>query len=340
METLYKKQIDFIGYLQRLLQEGDFSSTYKFAFLHAIADICIEKHVPENAQLKISFDEIVDKLITLYWQHAKPFFAENAGGHQGGILLQNSGKQAKIISDILALQSNGAKNLSQAKSSEYWSKIYSNTMRTLKDGPLWRLQILSKREDCYLFPHVKNRKFIVLNVGIAACFRQFHDLVVQFARQGWIEKVSKIQENQTVIGKAGELSDFLFSTTRNSLKSAYTLFKEIQNNQCFYCCKNLKENAEVDHFIPFAKYNNDLGHNFVLAHKSCNNNKSSYLAAPQHKENWIEQNLVINEKLIVQELATNFICDSKRSKRVADWAYNIANTNNNRFWLATKDIFV
>lgn len=340
MEALYKHQIDFISYLQRLLQEGDFSSTYKFAFLHALADICIEKDVPSNGQLRISFDEIVDKLILLYWQHAKPFFPETEQQLHGGILLQNSGKQAKIIADIIELQNNGARNLSQAKSSPFWPQIHRNTMRTLKEGPLWRLQILSKQEECYLFPHIKNRPYIELNAGIADCFRLFHDLVVQFSRQGWIEKVSKIQENQQVIGRAGELSDFLFGTSRSSLKSASELFKEIQNGNCFYCNKPLKGTAEVDHFIPFTKYNNDLGHNFVLAHKACNNNKRDYLAAPEHRENWQEQNLVLNEKLITSELTNHFTCDAERAEHVANWAYGIAEKNGSKYWLATRDIFV
>ena len=51
MEALYKHQIDFISYMQRLLQEGDFSSTYKFGFLHALADICIEKDIPNKNQI-------------------------------------------------------------------------------------------------------------------------------------------------------------------------------------------------------------------------------------------------------------------------------------------------
>lgn len=340
METLYKHQIDFISYMQRLLQEGDFSSTYKFAFLHALADICIEKDVPKNGSLLISYDEIVEKLILLYWQHAKPFFPETEHQLQGGILLQNSGRQAKIIADIGALQSSGANNLSQAKSSPLWPQIFRNTLRTLKEGPLWRLQILSKQEECYLFPHIKNRSYIELNPGIADCFRMFHDLVVQFSRQGWIEKVSKIQENQQVIGRAGELSDFLFGTSRASLKSASHLLKDIQKGTCFYCRKPLKNNAEVDHFIPFTKYNNDLGHNFVLAHKACNNNKRDYLAAPQHKENWQEQNLVINEKVIREELTNYFTCDANRAAHVANWAYGIAEKSGSKYWLAAKDVFV
>ncbi|MFW8591269.1 HNH endonuclease [Glaciecola sp. 2405UD65-10] len=340
MEALYKHQIDFISYMQRLLQEGDFSSTYKFAFLHALADICIEKDVPNNGRLMISLNEIVEKLILLYWQHAKPFFSETGPQQQGGILLQNSGKQAKIIADICELQRSGANNLNQAKSSPLWPQIYRNTMRTLKEGPLWRLQVLSKVEECYLFLHIKNRPYIELNTGIADCFRMFHDLVVQFSRQGWIEKVSKIQENQQVIGRAGELSDFLFGTSRVSLKSASNLLKDIQKGNCFYCKKPLKGNAEVDHFIPFTKYNNDLGHNFVLAHKACNNNKRDYLAAPEHKTKWQEQNLVVNDKLITNELGTYFTCDAQRASHVADWAYHIAEKNGSKYWLASKDVFV
>ena len=140
MEAHYKHQIEFITYMQRLLQEGDFSSTYKFAFLHSLADICIEKDVPANSQLVISFDEIVEKLILLYWQHAKPFFPESSQQLQGGILLQNSGKQAKIIADIIELQNNGARNINQAKSSPFWPQIHRNPMRTLKAGPLCHRQ--------------------------------------------------------------------------------------------------------------------------------------------------------------------------------------------------------
>ena len=38
----YKGQVDFLLNIQRLLNEGKFVSTYKFALLMAIADLCIE----------------------------------------------------------------------------------------------------------------------------------------------------------------------------------------------------------------------------------------------------------------------------------------------------------
>jgi len=237
MEALYKKQIDFIGYLQHLLQEGDFTATYKFALLHAIADICIEKQVTVNGKLKINYGELVDKFIMLYWQHSKPFYATEVSNTSSGILLQNSGRQAKIILDVMKLQHEGVRNLSQAKTSKLWKGIYRNTLKTLKDGPLWRLQILSKQDDCFLYPHTKSKDidFIELNVGIADSFSYFHDIVVKFARQGWIDKISKIPVNQKIVGKAGELSDFLFETSRSTLKPAADFLNDIQMGSCFYC---------------------------------------------------------------------------------------------------------
>ncbi len=337
MEALYKNQINFISYLQRLMQEGNFASTYKFAFLHAIADICIEKNITNNEQLIIPFDDIVDKLITLYWQHAKPFSAETTVPLAGGILLQNAGKQATIISDIASLQLKGIKNLSQAKESALWSNIYKNTLKTLKEGPLWRLQVLSKQDNCFLFPHTKGRNYIELNKGIAGCFRQFHDLVVQLTRQGWVNKIAKIPNNQTVVGRAGELNDFLFGDNRNSITQAVDVLKEIQQGECFYCHKPIKSNPEVDHFIPFSKYSNDLAHNFVLAHKSCNGSKSDYLAALPHRDNWESQNLVNHKSTITNELSPYFTCDPQRTNYVTNWAYQIADNNGSKFWLSPKE---
>lgn len=347
MDPTYKQQVDFIAYLQRLLQEGDFSSTYKFAFLHALADICIEKEMADDAATqRIELDVIVYKLIDLYWRQAMPFDSTKYHQSRGGILLQNSGKQAKIIADIIALQDCGVKQFNYTKDAaakeieKLKDQVFSNTKQTLKQGPLWRLQILSKEEDCYLFPHVKNRDYIELRSGIAACFRKYYHLVTHFARQGWINKISKIRENQRVIGKVSELNDFLFGTSRQSLKSVSDLFEDIQKGNCFYCGKPLKSQSEVDHFIPFSRYNNDLAHNFVLAHKACNNNKRDYLAAPKHKENWLEQNIVVHNKQITDELSSSFTCDPEKSISVANWAYDIAEKNGSKFWLSCKNKFV
>jgi len=142
--------------------------------------------------------------------------------------------------------------------------------------------------------------------------------------------------NHAVIGGQGNLSEFLFGSDRNSIIKARPVLLDIQKGRCFYCNKPMKEVGEVDHFIPWARYPNDLGHNFVLAHSKCNNAKSDHLAAEQHKERWFEQNIIQNTKTITTELASYFVCESGRSEAIATWAYQLAIQNQSPLWLKGK----
>lgn len=333
------KQIDFIAYIQRLLVEGDFSATYKYALLHALADICIEKPMKDNpnARLEIRFSDIVEKFISLYWQHALPFTA--GGQHQSDDLLkQNAGKQAKIITELHECHNSNISNINQLKRSPRWPALYRDTLKTLKDGPLWRLQILEKTEQCFLYPHDKSKNSITLNPGIGYCFRRFYDLVVHLARNAWLAKIQSIPANNSVLGAQTHLNDFLFGVDRQTITKARPLLEQIQQGKCFYCQKPLNGRTDVDHFIPFAKYANDLGHNFVAAHSACNNSKRDYLGALVHRDRWYEQNIIVHSQTITDELNKYFNCDLQRSEAVTSWAYQVAAKNNAQLWVE-KGVF-
>lgn len=333
-----QQQLDFIAYIQRMLVEGDFSATYKFALLHAIADVCVEQPLlSDQSELVIELPTLADKLITLYWHHAMPFPSEHTG--ESALLLQNTGAQSKVISVLFECQQNNIRNLRQLKQSSFYKPTFNAAMATLKSGPLWRLQILAKQEECFLYPHTKNTKFITLNAGIASCFRRFYDLIVYLAKNAWLQKIQSIKHNQALIGPQSQLHDFLFGFDRNALTKAKPVLVELQSNSCFYCQKPMKNDIEVDHFIPFARYANDLGHNFVAAHRTCNNNKRDFLAAQQHRERWQNQNLVVNSQIISNELSAYFHCDADKSLAVSNWAYQVAQANNAKLWLGNKDHF-
>ena len=330
------KQIDFIAYIQRMLVEGDFTATYKYALLHALADICIEKPlvVEQNQELKICFNEIAEKFIGLYWQHSLPFMNSAKGSGESALLRQNAGKQSAIITELYECHSQNINTITQLKRSEYWPKLLKSTMVTLKNGPLWRLQILAKQEQCFLYRHNKKQNYITLNKGISYCFRRFYDLVVHLSRHAWIQKIQSYPANSALLGKQTQLDDFLFGVDRQVITKARPILEEIQHGKCFYCQKPLNNKTEVDHFIPFAKYSNDLGHNFVAAHRSCNNSKRDNLGAVIYRDRWHEQNIIQHSKLIDTELSPYFSCDAPRSEAVTSWAYQIAVKNNARFWLA------
>jgi hypothetical protein len=152
--------------------------------------------------------------------------------------------------------------------------------------------------------------------------------------------VCDFPKNHAVIGGQGNLSEFLFGSDRNSIIKARPLLLDIQKGQCFYCNKPFKGEGDykavVDHFIPWTRYPNDLGHNFVLAHSKCNNAKRDHLAAEQHKDRWFEQNIINNGILITTELANYFVCESGRSEAITTWAYQLATQNRSPLWLQAK----
>ena len=338
MISAMQQQLDFIAYIQRMLVEGDFSATYKFALLHAIADVCVEQPLlSEQSELVIELPTLADKLITLYWHHAMPFSSEHTG--ESALLKQNTGAQSKVISVLFECQQNNIRNFRQLKHSPFYKPTFNAAMATLKSGPLWRLQILAKQEECFLYPHTNSTQFITLNAGIASCFRRFYDLVVYLAKNAWLQKIQSIKHNQALIGPQSQLQEFLFGVDRNALTKAKPVLVELQSNTCFYCQKPMKNDVEVDHFIPFARYANDLGHNFVAAHRKCNNNKRDFLAAQQHRERWQNQNLVVNSQTISNELSAYFHCDADKSLAVSNWAYQVAQANSAKLWIANKDYF-
>jgi 5-methylcytosine-specific restriction endonuclease McrA len=78
-------------------------------------------------------------------------------------------------------------------------------------------------------------------------------------------------------------------------RAAFDIYKpvliEYQSGGCLYCQRPLKDKADIDHFILWSHNAVDLGHNFVLAHSSCNTQKSDRLAAVVHLVRWCERNI-------------------------------------------------
>jgi 5-methylcytosine-specific restriction endonuclease McrA len=108
----------------------------------------------------------------------------------------------------------------------------------------------------------------------------------------------------------------LFGTDRACLAVARPVLREIQPDTCFYCQGPLQNAGGVDHFIPWARYPRDLGHNFVLAHKACNNDKRDLLAATSHLAKWRDRNAG-HSVTPVNELGGHFVCDEATMLRVA-----------------------
>ena len=73
MKPSPEAQLVFLSKLQRLFAEGDFTATYKFVLLIALADLAVELGDDSGEALELGHRGIAAKFIELYWQQSAPY---------------------------------------------------------------------------------------------------------------------------------------------------------------------------------------------------------------------------------------------------------------------------
>jgi 5-methylcytosine-specific restriction endonuclease McrA len=324
-------QLAFLSKLQRLFAEGDFTATYKFALLIALSDLAVELGSDDGAELPLSIQQIADRFVQLYWRHALPY-GTGRPDTQVGVLVQNLGVQAAVLSSIAAFRaSSGATTLTQARTMPTYKALVTKVAGVVSAQPLTYLQNFGGVTDPFLYERT-GPGVIQLKPNVAYCLRRFHPLVQQLARTHWVEHVKTNRRNHSILGDAGDLEDFLFGISRQSLAIIGTGLRKLEGMRCFYCGQSMQA-ADVDHFIPFALYPRDLVHNFVLAHPSCNRSKSDSLASKTHLDRWLQRLTKQSTQLSEIGASAGVAVDGRTLHRVAAWGYANAQAAGGRAWI-------
>jgi len=325
-------QLVFLGKLQRLFTESDFTATYKFALLTALADLAVELGADDGEELVLSIRQIAERFIQLYWRQALPYGTGRANTSPG-ILVQNNGAQAAVVSAIAAFRTrHGAATPQLARTLPEYPALLAAVAQTVSAQPLNYLQNFGGLSDAFLYERASAGQ-VRLKPGVAYCLRRFQPLVQQLTRSHWVEHIKRNRRNAGILGQADNLEDFLFSASRQSLLAMSQGLRKLDGAQCFYCSQALTE-ADVDHFVPFSHYRRDLAHNFVLAHPSCNRSKSDTLAAGPHLERWLERIGRHADALQEIGMAAGILADAQVSRKIAAWGYKTAIARGGSAWLA------
>jgi len=322
-----EEQVAFLHNVQRLLVEGQFTATYKFALVLALADLAIEQGSDNAEAEEVSTSAIAEKFIQYYWRHIKPF----ATGHGEPVMLrQNLGNSPAIISELTVAAKSGVTTLAELKKdSRRWKSIVTRVRQTVCNQPLRYLPTMGSTRHSFLYDDStdiqagKVVEKIRLEPGVMFCLRRFYDLVTDLVRGAWVRYARRY--NADVLGSPTDLDEFLFGSERAVLQAYVPLLREVQESRCFYCEREMtSEQAHVDHFIPWSLYPVDLGHNFVLAHGTCNSAKADHLAAVPHLSRWIQRNLTAGAHLEAEFDRLRLLHNWSASTRVAHWAYGRA----------------
>jgi len=333
-----EQQIQFLNSIQRVLDEGQFTSTYKYALLLAIADICVEEgNRAAESELEIPVERIAEMFVTYYWRQSAPY--THPGGDPGGhVLLQNPKKQAEIVSQLKRERDrHGEALLPLLHDQRSRERIVRGVAKVVGKMPLDKLQNVGSGKEMFLYDDSDVSKSIKLLSGVCYCFRTHHTLIRNLVRGAWLHLVRRL--NGGVLGEEADLHDFMFGGERTLLTPVRPLLRELQQDKCFYCGERLTgQKVEVDHFIPWSRYPVDLGHNFVLADERCNRNKSDTLAATAHLEHWLDQIQRSPVELDSAFAELMIPMNRGRSVRIANWAYSRDYERKAMMWLRATEM--
>jgi 5-methylcytosine-specific restriction endonuclease McrA len=321
-------QIRFLTNVQRLLAEGLFTATYKYALIAALADLSVELGDDTGRPLPLSTFAIAEKFVEYYWRHAIPY--ATATGER--VLRQNTGQPAKIISLIEnARRQHGDSLAGIMRDGPAWMRLVRQVERVVKVMPLWKLQTVGKEKLDFLYDEAEHDGSIELRPGVAYCFRQFYSLIQDAVRSAWLRDVRSL--NGDLLGETLDLREFLFGAERQALAVVRPVLMDLQHGRCFYCDQSIRgDGGHVDHFIPWAKYPIDLCHNFVLADSRCNIKKRDRMPHVDHLARWSERNQDHAED-IVSACKDQLPCDLACTNRIAYWAYEQTEHAGGLTWL-------
>ena len=302
-----KETRDVIAFGERLLallDQGSFVATYKYAVLLGLMDLCLEKTTRKGvAPDSVTTRQLAEKVVELYWPQTAEF--------RGRILKQNSGRQARIVSDILAFRvslADPSATIARARreAPRRFERMIRDVEWTLILMPLPCLQVMGRQTESLIYEigwdvgTERNRGIVRERQrtgsgsfdnqvrflpGVGEHLVMLNGLLRPLIHRAWSAMVAQLNDLDE-----SRLERFLFGVDRRRLAAIRPGLVELQHGQCFYCPRPLPHETEVDHFIPWARYPDNGIDNLVVADDRCNAAKRDFLASTRHVANWRTRN--------------------------------------------------
>lgn len=254
------------------------------------------------------------------------------------MLKQNTGEPPRIIKLLHDVRGAYEDSLVELRRDErVWERTVTQVAAQVRKMPLWKLQTVGTQKLDFLYDNTGRGSTINLKPGVCYCFRKHYPLVVDLVKGAWAQYVRRYNPDR--LAEKADLHEFLFGSERANLALVRPILEHFQAGLCFYCHNPLREEAgHVDHFVPWSRYPVDLGHNFVLAHASCNERKSDRLPAALHLNAWVEHNQRVGQDKSHEFEREGLIHNLSTSARIMDWAYRQTSEYKGLTWVRAKEL--
>ncbi len=301
--------IRLLEWIQRLLRDSSFTTTYKFALLHALCDLALELAPGEH---RLPLNLVAERVVELYWSQPLPFGTLRT-------LKQSTGKPATALSLVTRWNRTHSGKYQSARTNNKMPGYAREMLVVLRKDVLRRLQ---PTDTQLLYAWPSDGATLHLMPGVPQTLRRFHGLLTDMIQVRWTAFVERV--NPSIEG-SDALRSHLFGARRESLRAVVPRMLDLQEGRCFYSRARLgSANIEVDHFLPWSlTHNNSVG-NLVLATESFNRQKSDRLPTNEQRSMWESRNQT--HALALQQLArdTGLLWNPQGLSHLADWAFSQA----------------
>ncbi len=327
-----------------LLDQGRFTTTYKYAVLLGLMDLCLENTARSGAPPQmVTTRQLAEKVVELYWRQVSAF------PDNGEVLRQTRGRRdqgAKILDEVRALREKATSSLhgpptvrrTRSELFDDYVACLDEVEWTLIRYPLLLLQRVGGEDVRFLYDvgwddrvrrgHVRqyqrhqeggfdNR--LHFRPDVPEHLVLLNGLLRPFIHQQWAMEVARINRMDEV-----RLHDHLFGAERRRLVALTSPLLELQRGRCFYCDDEVRAAAEVDHFLPWSRHPDDAIENLVVADRRCNNDKRDFLAATDHVAEWrrrLELDSAPHRQLVAIAQSHGWEHDANRTLNVARAIY-------------------
>lgn len=295
----------------QILQHGSTASTYKYAVLLALIDVCVERaDVHGMPPTSVTTRQLAERVVELYWAQTRTW------PDSARTMLQQNTQRGRSIPHMVcelrarlevhhgrSVPTSHARFLDAAG----WEELAREVEWRLIEMPLPKLQRIDREVHSWLYAITWDDEFrapkkaevkayqegkpstfdnqVRLVEGVASVLVRMHTLLRPFVQQQWVQAVAKLNalpENR--------LHEFLFGSERVALEPVRTPLSRLQRGLCFYCKQPLGRRVHVDHFLPWARFGEDGLANLVVADETCNGDKSDQLPAHELVRRWHARN--------------------------------------------------
>jgi hypothetical protein len=297
------------------------STTYKFVLIKAI----LENIYNVNENLELNYSVLFSSFSKIYW---------NLVIHHNLNQINMTDKKAEVQRILLDVQTKHhiPNTLVFDKlSHELQIEIISKVTKRCKINVMGALY---GDTGCTIYEFDNGKEQLRLNSTFYSFMQRFQrvlNYLTNYHLALFLEKFNEKGDTTNLLLKVENISK------RSSLDQFYQVLSSFYSGKCFYCRKTIrKENAHVDHFIPWSFVQADQLWNLVIACSACNLSKSDKLANQQYLETVIERNDTL---ITIPELRKREDMKVYSSKKLKDLYYYSFENGFTDIWLP-KNIII